>query len=140
MKYYLLLPEVAGGLGENTILSKETHPPIVSRLHYEFYGWLGDDLLETFPCFLVTIPLAEALKNAGVSGAEFREVEVTTSGEFEDFYPDFKLPPFLWLYVYSKGGHDDLGVAADGSLVVSEEVLRLLRTFKIEQCEISEYL
>jgi hypothetical protein len=29
-------PEVAGGLGENTLLDVRTHPPVVTRLHYEF--------------------------------------------------------------------------------------------------------
>ena len=36
MKYFYIQPEVAGGLGKNTVMDRSVHPPIVSRLHYEF--------------------------------------------------------------------------------------------------------
>lgn len=41
-------PEVAGGLGEETQMDSTVHPPLVKKLHLEFEGWLGDDILETF--------------------------------------------------------------------------------------------
>jgi len=47
-------PEVAGRLGEKTVLIATSHPPITERLNYEFDGWLGDDLLEPFLCYIVT--------------------------------------------------------------------------------------
>ncbi|HKB91644.1 MAG TPA: hypothetical protein VKC60_14085 [Opitutaceae bacterium] len=53
MKYYYIEPEVAGSLGENTVIHREVHPPRVSKLHYRFDGWLGDVLLESFPSFIV---------------------------------------------------------------------------------------
>ena len=40
MKYYVLEPEVAGGLGENSIVDHSVVPFQVTRLHYEFEGWL----------------------------------------------------------------------------------------------------
>jgi hypothetical protein len=58
---WVLCPEVAAELGGNTVMDAFAHPPKVSRLHLRFMGWLGDDLLETFPCFLVTSRLAKAL-------------------------------------------------------------------------------
>jgi hypothetical protein len=36
MKYFYIQPEVAGGLGKNTVMDRSVHPPIVSRLHHEF--------------------------------------------------------------------------------------------------------
>ena len=54
MKYYILEPEVAGGFGENTIMDPTSRPPRVTRFHYEFDGWLGDELLETVACFIAT--------------------------------------------------------------------------------------
>lgn len=59
MRFLKLQPEVAGGLGAKTIMNTTVHPPSVSILEYEFDGWLGDDLLESFPCFVVS----ERLKN-----------------------------------------------------------------------------
>lgn len=37
----------------STIMEATVHPPRVERLHYEFEDWLGDDLVESFPSFLV---------------------------------------------------------------------------------------
>ena len=57
MKYYMIEPEVAGEIGENTIydnydeIINQKKKPIISHLHYIFDGWLGDELLEVTPCF-----------------------------------------------------------------------------------------
>ena len=53
MNYYAIEPEVAGGLGPNTVMNRTLHPPAVSKLHYNLDGWLGDVLLETFPALLL---------------------------------------------------------------------------------------
>lgn len=42
VKYFYLEPEVSGGLGDDAIMDTGVHPPVVTRLHYEFDGWLGD--------------------------------------------------------------------------------------------------
>jgi hypothetical protein len=33
MKYHSIEPEVAGGLGANTIMDRTVHPPVVTKLH-----------------------------------------------------------------------------------------------------------
>lgn len=139
MRYFILEPEVAGGMGPNTVMSREQHPPVVSHLHYEFDGWLGDDLLETFPCFIATERLANAIRDARLTGIEFRSVEITTSGEFQDFYPDRTLPSFLWLNVVGKAAEDDFGTTKDASLVVSQRTLDVLRAMGFDNCEVSDY-
>ena len=53
MQYVYIEPEVAGGLGDHTVMDRSVHPPIVSKLHYQMEGWLGDALLESFPVFIV---------------------------------------------------------------------------------------
>jgi hypothetical protein len=68
-----------------------THPPIVKKLHYEFDGWLGDAILASFPIFIVTDGAMQALQSIGATGVTFDEVEVTTSNEFRDLYPDQSL-------------------------------------------------
>ena len=43
--FYVLEPEVAGGFGENTILTRTPGKSmLVHKLHYQFDGWLGDPL------------------------------------------------------------------------------------------------
>src|SRR5688572_24685126 len=111
MRYYRLDPEVAGGLGERSILDRSTHPPKVARLHYELDGWLGDDLLQSFPCFIVTGRLRSALEAISPTGCEFAPVEVTTSRTFEDLYPNRTLPVFYWLKTTGRANIDDFGMS-----------------------------
>src|SRR5690554_6765629 len=103
---WIITPEVAGGLGENTALDPSVHPPRVDHLHYELSGWLGDDLLEAFPCFIVTDRLARELLTSQLSGWSLAEVEITTNEEFEEFFSDTKLPSFRWLRIHGASGAD----------------------------------
>jgi hypothetical protein len=93
MKYFYIEPEVAGGLGKNTVMDRSIHPPIVTKLHYHFDGWLGDVLLESFPCFVITDFAKRKIQSGELTGARFDEVEVTTSEQFHELYPAKQLPP-----------------------------------------------
>ena len=83
MSYFVIEPEVAGGLGERTVMNRSVHPPIVIQLHYELEGWLGDAILESFPVFIVTEQAKCALTQAGITGADFDTVDVTTGDQFK---------------------------------------------------------
>jgi hypothetical protein len=131
MTFFYIEPEVAGGLGENTVLDRSTHPPIVSKLHYCFEGWLGDVLLESFPCFIVTEAAKRELQRLGVTGARFDAVEVTKSSEFDELNPGKQLPEFVWLRPEGKPGYDDVATADDGRLVLSARALELFRKLGI---------
>ncbi|MEZ5958508.1 MAG: hypothetical protein R3C27_15000 [Hyphomonadaceae bacterium] len=120
-------PEVAGGLGKRTVIDTSVHPPVVSKLHYEMDGWLGDSILESFPSFIVTEALKEALEQLGASGMSFDEAEVTTSGQFRALHPRQTLPKFVWLKVQGTAGVDDLALADDGRLVVSARALEVMQ-------------
>ena len=87
-KYKYIEPEVAGGFGTETVLNANVHPPVVERLHYEFQGWLGDDLLESFPCFIVTEQLANEISFQKLTGIFFDDVKITTSELFSELYPE----------------------------------------------------
>ena len=123
MSYYRIKPEVPGGWGENIVVDRSVHPPIVHKLHYEFADWLGDELVTSFPCFLVTADLAKRLKAAHLTGSNLDEVEVTTSEEFADWNPGFKLPEFLWLKVFGVSGADDFGLLNGSKLIISQQAL-----------------
>ncbi|MDX8514926.1 hypothetical protein [Mesorhizobium captivum] len=139
MKYFYLEPEVSGGLGDNTVMDSSVHPPIVTRLHYEFDGWLGDVIVTSFPCYLVTEDVKEKILKDGFSGVRFDKVEVTTSELFEEMQPDLELPPFVWLKVDGEAGHDDFGLAEDHRLVVSESVLDVLRPLGISNALVEPF-
>lgn len=131
MRYFYVIPEVAGGFGDNIVLDTRVHPPIVSHLHYEFVFWGGDVLLTTFPSFIVTKDAAGKLLENRVTGVHFGHVEVTTSGEFDDRYPGRRLPRFVWLQVVGHAGHDDFGIAVDHELVMSERAINILRRLQL---------
>lgn len=139
MSYYLLEPEVAGGLGDRTVMDSSTHPPRVARLHYQLDDWMGDGLLESFPCFVVTQRLGDALEQAELTGFALADVEISVSDTGAELLGDTRLPDFRWLRVAGAPGADDFGLAGDGSLVVSERAFEVLRTGGIDNCDIEEW-
>jgi hypothetical protein len=113
-----------------------SHPPTVTRLHYQLDGWLEDDLLEAFPCFIVTERLADALSKSMLTGWDLGPVEVSRSAEFDELYPDRELPRFFWLRV--RGGSDaDFSLTPDQRLEISDSALALLRRFRIEHADLN---
>jgi hypothetical protein len=139
--HYIVEPEVAGGLGEHTVLDGSRHPPLVSHLHYEFEDWHGDAIVTSFPCFLVTGALRAALEAMGASGFWFDEVEVTRSEQFDRFFPQVAhcLPRFWWLRIVGVAGQGDIGATDDARLVVSERVLALLKSHGLSWAKVGPY-
>ena len=140
MKYYKLEAEVAGGFGDNAVLADpHARPPVVTRFHYEFFGWSGDPLLEVVACFIVLESLKESILALQATGVTFGQVEVTTTEQLEELYPGVKLPKFVWLQVSGKAGKDDFGLSSDHCLVVSQRILDLLKEAGMSQCDIKEF-
>lgn len=133
MSFHVLSPEVAGGLGERSQLDTTVHPPRVYRLHYEVQGWSGDELLESFPCYLVSPALAAQLSSADLTGAQFADVEVTISSGAEDWV-DPAVLQFRWLQVSGTPGNDDLGVDETARLIVSDQALDAMRRHSLDKC------
>jgi len=125
--YYFVEPEVAGGFGERSEIDRSSGTMMVKKLHYVFEGWLGDELLENTPCFIISERLANEIGANHLTGARFDEVEVTTSDEFKELYPTRQVPLFIWLRVYGVPGQDDFGLAPGLKLVISSRALHLLR-------------
>jgi hypothetical protein len=127
MKYFIIEPEIAGELGEETEMDTSNHPPVVNKLHYRFSGWLGDALIATFPCFAVTESLADAISENGFTGVKFVGMQSTVSDEFSEMHPNVKLPKFKWMQITGKRGFDDFGLSNDYRLVVSEKAHMVLQ-------------
>ncbi|MER2249787.1 hypothetical protein ABS772_07650 [Methylorubrum podarium] len=139
MAHFTIAPEVAGGLGANTVLDRGRHPPMVQRLHYEFEGWLGDVLLESFPAFIVTEEARQALVQEGVTDARFDEVEVSLSDTFRETQPGTTLPRFVWLLPEGEPGQDDIAAARDGRLVLSQRALDVLQARGLSQALVEPF-
>jgi hypothetical protein len=128
---WVVSPEVAGALGENTTMDSSVHPPRVSRLHHRFEGWLGDELLEVFPCFLVSSALAKSLEEANLVGFSLDTVEVSVSHEFQELYPGRTPPEFRWLKITGEDRDADFSLTPDFRLEVSSRALNVLKKFKL---------
>lgn len=139
MMFYKIEPEVSGGMGEGTVIDSSVHPPIVTCLHYCFDDWLGDSLIESFPCFLVTAEAASKIEQAKLTGADFKNARISTSEVFDELNPGQTLPKFLWLDLYGAPGDDDLGIAADGRLVLSEQALAVFMELGIQHAIVSPF-
>lgn len=138
MKYYELEPEVAGGIGDRSIMDTSVHPPRVDRLHIIVDGWLGDQLLETFPCFIVTLTLGKDLERSGLSGYVLDHVDIEKSDQFVEIYEDKELPAFKWLKVTGQSGDADFGISDQLTLITSARALDVMRG-RLENCEIKKW-
>lgn len=139
MRHYVLGPEVAGGFGCNTELDTTCHPPKVKRLHYAFEGWLGDCLVESFPCFVATESVIADLRTAGITGIEDNDVEISTTDDFRELYPNREIGRWRWLRPVGVPGHDDIAATKSARMVASERALRILRCHGLEHCDIEDF-
>lgn len=137
--FYYMEPEVAGSLGPDTILDRSTHPPIVKRLDFLVADWLGDELLETFPCFVVTIKLQQGIEDSYLTGVNFTRINVNYSTDV--IAPDYDQarPLFSWMKVHGVAGVDDFGLGEDFRLVVSGRAKKLLETYSLNYADFEAY-
>lgn len=137
--HYILEPEVSGGLGSNTKIDTKTYPPIVYHLHFIFSGWLGDELIECFPVYLVAKKLKNALEKSKLSGFEIISCEIEVSDEVKELQPNLMLPPFFWLKILENEKKDKHDFFIDESLklCVTVNAIELLNNFNISNCDVS---
>lgn len=153
MILYFLEPEVSGGHGEYTIYRTEDDIETdgisgkVKYLHYEFEGWLGDDLLESTPAFIVSGILETELEKSDFIDYKLEECLITTSEEFKEMYPNKEIPAFSRFIPLGKieiegekfknwSGHH-FCLSSKGELVITQEALDFLKRFSIDNCYIT---
>jgi len=112
---------------------------MIYELCYEFDDWLGDALLESPYAWITTAHLKAAIQSAGLTGVHFDNVKTYKSEQFDELYPDVKLPEFAWMKVEGEAGQYDFGIAQSRRLVVSERALKLLQSFGIPHAKVSDF-
>jgi hypothetical protein len=153
MKLYFLEPEVSGGHGEHTIYGTEEDIAIegisgkVKYLHYEFEGWLGDDLLESTPAFIVSSNLGTELENSDFSDYKLEKCLITTSDDFKEMYPNKNIPEFSRFIPLGKievegdnfknWSGDHVCLSPKGELVVTQDALDFFKRVSIDNCFIT---
>ena len=87
MKYFILEPEVAGGIGRKSkILYENSKIKEVTFLDYEFESWLGDDILTTHPCFIISESLYDIIKVSDLKGFHLQKIGISFSNFFLEVY------------------------------------------------------
>jgi hypothetical protein len=104
-------------------LDLSVFPPQIHKLHFVFDGWLGDAIVESFPCFVVAERAAQSLTDGDLVGFESGGVEVSASEHFRELHPGQELLRFRWQRIVGRAGIDDFGFGADHRLVLSERAL-----------------
>jgi len=139
MKYYKIYPEGAGIFGANSIGNFQVHPPIIDYLHFEFETWLGDDILEKFPCYLVSEKLVALLKDSIFSGFEIVECEISFSEIFLEWHERIDLlPQFFWLKIHGTPP-DDFFLLDGKRLCISQKALEILQTCNLHYADIEAF-
>ncbi|MFF2553458.1 hypothetical protein ACFVUS_20840 [Nocardia sp. NPDC058058] len=135
MGFHLVEPEVAGGHGRGTRYDRSTVPVTVTALEYRFDGWLGDALLESTPCFIVTEDLARSIERLELTGVHFDTVSVSISSKGREFM-DTELPTWKWLKLTGRAGESDFALNDELCLVVSDRALKLLQEAGIHYADV----
>lgn len=113
------------------------HLAIVYSLEYRFDGWLGNCILETFPCLIIVEDAKKSIEKECLSGVVFEDVFITRSEFFEEIYPRRELPKFYWAKITGRAGVNDFGLSNDFRLVVSQKGLDVLKSHNIDNALIS---
>ncbi|WP_338778766.1 hypothetical protein [Metabacillus sp. FJAT-52054] len=152
VELYFLEPEVSGNHGEQTVygsaenVKREGISGKIQFLHYEFQGWLGDDLAEATPAFIISSRLEEALRNSHLKDCKIEPCLITASDEFKERQPDIAIPAFYrWIplgtidvegQTYKNWSGHHFCLSAKGELVVTKTALDLLKKFSMDHCDV----
>lgn len=126
MGHFVVEPLVAGQLGSGSVLDPSCHPPAVSEVEYLLDAPTSEDLIESFPVFLVSEQMAARLKATDMSGFEFAQASVVPSREYAEVYGEVPHKGYLWLRPVP-AADPDCWVDDQHRLNVSERMLGVLR-------------
>lgn len=121
MKYIKVDPEVIVGMGEHIVIDNSIYPPKVQNLHINVEDWMGDNIMENFPVYIITERLKKGLQATDFKGFKINNLELTID---EYFFKNYQLkkeiPKFYWLLVIGKNNKDDLYIDDQNILNISE--------------------
>lgn len=145
MKFYKLEPEVAGEIGENSKIEYEDGKiKKIIFLEYLFSDWLGDELISTHPCHIVTDNLKKDINSNDLTGVQFQEIKKSFSDEFVELNDLSDIPEFVQIVCdsfYEDKRDDELQdfyVNRYKELIVSENALKVIKRHTLNNCLIEE--
>lgn len=132
---FVLEPHVAGELGIGTRLDPTVHPPQIDAVEYVLDSPSADDLIESFPVFLVSEELGTRLEAAKLHGFALADADVVASPEYRAAYGAAPHKPYRWLRIQPTAAAD-CWTDRTGRLCVSDRMMRVLQQADLSNCEI----
>ena len=134
---YVLEPLVAGELGDGTQLDATTHPPLVRHVEFVLDLPTDEDLIESFPVFLVSESLGHALASANLTGFWFDDADVRPSTEYLAAYGAVSHKRYRWLRPQCRPHSSDCWLDERHRLCVSDRMYAVLSQHRIDGCAVT---
>lgn len=135
---YRLEPQVAGELGPDTDLDTSTHPPKVKRLEYVLDQPESDELITSFPVFLVSEQLGSRIKKADLDGFKLAKASIGTSDNYRELYGKARHRDYRWLHVTGTAGRSDFWLDESFNLCVSDRAMAILEAGVLSECQVEK--
>lgn len=124
-------------MGEHTVIDNSIYPPKIQKLHINVEDWMGDNIMEKFPVYIITERLKKGLQTTDFKGFKINNLELTTDEYFFEHYQLKKeIPKFYWLLVIGKKNKDDLYIDDQNILNISEKLFLFLKRYNLNYCSI----
>lgn len=133
---YRLDPQVAGELGPDTDLDTSTHPPKVKRLEYVLDQPETDELITSFPVFLVSEQLGGRIKKAHLDGFKLAKARVRPGDNYRELYGKARHRDYRWLQITGTARRSDFWLDESFNLCVSDRAMKILEVSVLTDCEI----
>jgi hypothetical protein len=132
----VLEPLIAGELGDDTVLDTGSHPPLVRSVEFVLDAPTDEDLIESFPVFLVSEELGSALAAAKLNGFRLDDADVRPSSEYLAVFGEVPHKRYRWLRMISSGA-SDCWLDDQYRLCVSDRMYSLISRHRIEGCDVT---
>lgn len=135
---YRLDPQIAGQLGPRTSLDTSTHPPVVRELEYVLDTPHADDLIQSFPAFLVTEDLGARIRSARLTGIVLASARVSVSDNYRALYSEASHPRYLWLRIDGTSLSSDVWLDSEFRICTSDRAFKILQQGNLSGCQVTK--
>jgi hypothetical protein len=109
---------------------------MVSQVDYVIDGPDADELIQSFPVFLVSTDLGSRLKDAGLSGFELTGARIRPSDNYQAIYGNEPHLQYLWMQVTGAAGESDCWLDESFQICVSDRMMTVIQTAKLADCHV----
>ncbi len=133
---FVVQPLVGGELGLDVEYDRSTHPPGINRVQYVLDYPTTEDLLESFPAYIVSEALAERMTAARLPGFALDDAEVRPGDNYVALYGNVPHKRYRWLRIEPHTPDTDVWLGDELQLCVSDRMMAVLEEAELSAAEI----